>query len=103
VKGRIKDSDYPRGAGEAGISGKVAVRFSVETNGHATNCSVTRSSGNAELDEATCRLIETRFRYKPATDAAGRPVRSTIVSNHYWIIHHPGDPEPPDDEPDDGN
>jgi protein TonB len=101
IKGRIKDSDYPKAAGEAGVGGTVSVRYDVETNGHATNCIVTRSSGHADLDETTCRLIEKRFRYRPATDRAGRPVRSTVVEKHSWIIHHEGDPEPADDEPDD--
>jgi protein TonB len=103
VKGRIKDKDYPRGAGEAGAGGIVAVRYTVQTNGRATDCVVTRSSGRADLDETTCRLIEQRFRYKPATDRAGRPVPSTVVERHTWIIHHEGDPEPPDDDPGDGD
>jgi protein TonB len=103
VKGEIKNKDYPRAAGEAGVGGTVAVRYTVETNGHATNCIITRSSGHADLDETTCRLIEKRFRYRPATDRNGRPVRSAIVERHTWVVHHEGEPEPPDDERDDGD
>jgi protein TonB len=85
-KGRIKDSDYPRAAAEAGASGTVTVRYRVEIDGRATRCAITRSSGNAELDETTCRLIEQRFRYEPSRDADGRPVISYIVRDNDWII-----------------
>lgn len=84
VRGRIKASDYPRGAALAGAGGIVSVRYHVEVDGRATDCRVTRSSGNADLDDTTCRLIEERFRYEPSRDAAGRPVVSTIVENHEW-------------------
>ena len=86
VKGRLKDSDYPRGAGEAGAGGTVSVRYAVEVDGRATGCRVTHSSGNIELDNTTCRLIEQRFRYRPSLDAGGRPVRSWIVVDHDWVV-----------------
>ena len=103
IKGDIRDKDYPRASAEAGFGGTVGVRFAVETNGRATDCVVTRSSGHQDIDETTCRLIEQRFRYKPGTDADGRPVRTWLVERHTWSIHRPGDPEPPDDSPDGGN
>jgi protein TonB len=96
VKGKIKDKDYPRGAGAAGIQGTVWVQFSVETDGSVGQCIVTRSSGSAELDETTCRLIQQRYRFKPARDAQGRPVRSQVVEDHNWIVH---DEIPPPDAP----
>jgi protein TonB len=86
VRGRIRDSDYPEGAAEAGAGGVVSVRFTVEVNGRATRCRVTGSSGNAELDATTCRLIEERFRYAPSRDAAGRPVRSVVVMDNEWVL-----------------
>lgn len=86
LKGEIRDSDYPRALWAAGIGGTVSVRYHVEVDGRATGCSITRSSGNAELDATTCRLIEQRFRYAPARGGDGRPVRSIIVENHSWII-----------------
>lgn len=94
IKGRLKDSDYPAQAGDAGIGGTVSVRYHVEVNGRVTGCMVTRSSGNAALDDTTCRLIEKRFRYDPSRDADGRPVRSIIVVDHDWIIEQ--EPPPPD-------
>lgn len=84
IRGNIHDSDYPRGAGEAGIGGTVSVIYTVETDGRATHCRITGSSGSPELDGTTCRLIEQRFRFAPSHDRAGRPVRSSIVQDHVW-------------------
>jgi protein TonB len=84
IRGEIRDRDYPRGAGEAGLGGRVSVIYTVEPDGRATNCRITDSSGSPELDGTTCRLIEQRFRFRPSRDASGRPVRSRIVQDHYW-------------------
>jgi protein TonB len=95
LRGRIKDSDYPSAAGEAGNNGTVSVRYTVGTDGRVSGCAVTRSSGSAELDETTCRLIEQRFRYAPSRDAQGRAVPSTVVEDHEWVIERI---EPPPEE-----
>jgi len=87
IRGEISDRDYPRGAGEAGIGGRVSVIYTVEADGRATHCAITDSSGSAELDAVTCRLIEQRFRFRPSRDRNGRPVRSRIVQDHYWETH----------------
>lgn len=92
-RGRLRDSDYPRAAGEAGAGGTVSVRYVVWTDGRVTECEVTKSSGNATLDETTCRLIRERFRFEPSRDARGRAVPSVIVENHSWSVHD-DPPEP---------
>ena len=94
IKGRIKDSDYPHEAGEAGLGGTVGVRFYVEPDGRVSGCDVTRSSGVPVLDDTTCRLIVERFRFRPSRDPSGRPVPATIVQNHTWVIHQ----LPPEEE-----
>jgi len=86
VKGRIRNSDYPRGAGLAGAGGIVGVRYLVEVDGRVSDCEITRSSGNAELDDTTCRLIVERFRFRPSLDERGRPVPAYIVENHEWVV-----------------
>jgi periplasmic protein TonB len=93
-RGRLKNSDYPSGAAEAGLEGTVAVRYRVGVDGRVSNCVVTTSSGHADLDAVTCRLIERRFRFDPATDEEGRPVASTIVERHSWIMQIEP-PQPP--------
>ncbi len=91
IGGRIHDSDYPRSAVESGFQGTVYVRYIVGVNGRATGCRILRSSGSGDLDATTCRLIQDRFRFRPARDSTGRKV-PTLVNNedHTWIIaRHP--------------
>lgn len=91
IRGSIRHSDYPEAAIEAHASGTVYMRFVVTPDGRATDCTVTRSSGNAALDGTTCRLIERRFRYRPARDHQGRPVAHPVEGRHDWELG----PEPP--------
>jgi periplasmic protein TonB len=86
LRGRIRDSDLPQWAVEEGIGGRVGVRYVVRTDGRVSDCEITRSSGSRALDAHTCRLIETRFRYRPSLDTAGRPVASAIVEDHEWVL-----------------
>jgi protein TonB len=96
IRGRISDRDYPAAVGEGGIGGLVSVIYAIEPDGRATDCRVTRSSGNAALDATTCRLIEQRFRFEPSRDRSGRPVRSRMVQDHHWEVEDlPPDPEEP--------
>jgi len=88
IRGEIRDRDWPSHAAEAAGGGTVSVIYTVETDGRATHCEITHSSGNEELDDTTCRLIEQRFRFEPSRDRSGRPVRSTIVQNHEWVSEH---------------
>lgn len=84
--GTIRDRDYPRDASRAKAGGNVEVRFTIEASGRVSACRVTRSSGDASLDRTTCDLIEERFRFKPATDAAGRPVASPYGWRQSWWL-----------------
>jgi protein TonB len=85
LRGRLRDSDFPRDVGEEGIGGTVSVRYVVRPDGRVSDCQTTRSSGSRILDDTTCRLITQRFRYAPSRDARGRPVPATIVEDHSWI------------------
>jgi len=82
--GTIVDADYPRAASRARAEGAVTVRFRIAPDGRVSGCRVTRSSGNGDLDEATCRLIEERFRYEPARDGAGRAVSDVAGWRQTW-------------------
>ncbi|MCA0207898.1 MAG: energy transducer TonB [Proteobacteria bacterium] len=84
--GTIRDRDYPREASRARAGGEVEVRFTIEASGRVSRCRVTRSSGDASLDRVTCDLIEERFRFKPATDAAGDPVASQYGWRQTWWL-----------------
>lgn len=84
--GTIRDSDYPADASRAKVGGEVEVRFTILPTGRVTGCRVTRSSGDASLDATTCRLIVARFRFRPATNAAGAPVASPYGWRQSWWL-----------------
>ncbi len=84
--GTIRDRDYPRSASRARVGGEVDVRFTIQPSGRVTGCRVSRSSGDAALDTTTCRLIEERFRFKPATNAAGEAVASAYGWRQSWWL-----------------
>ena len=84
VAGELKTKDFPRsGAGER--DGRfIVVRYAVRTDGRVRNCRVVQSSGSVEADAITCKLIEKRFRYRPAADAAGNPVGDETAWKQWW-------------------
>jgi protein TonB len=84
IAGALADSDYPGRSRPARVE-SVAVRFTVGAEGRASACRVTRSSGNPRLDAQTCALIEARFRYRPARNAAGEPVPSIVDTAFDWV------------------
>jgi len=86
VRGQLNNSDYPFGARLAGIEGTVAVRFTIRPDGRVSDCQILKSSASAELDGTTCRLIERRFRYRPARDAQGRAITEVATTYFTWGI-----------------
>ena len=87
IAGRLSGAtDYPPAARRSGVEGSVAVRYIVGTDGRVSGCRVLRSSGHAELDSTTCRLIEQRFRYRPARDFEGRPVPEPVSRTFDWML-----------------
>jgi len=85
IAGAIGPSDYPRALRERGLGGRVEFLFIVEPNGRVGRCSVTRSSGIAELDALTCRLVQQRFVYRPSTDPSGRPIEDEVEGVQDWV------------------
>lgn len=85
LSGGLQDSDYPRSLMRKGVSGEVAVRFTILTNGRIDNCRVERSSGHRELDKLTCKIITKRLRFAPARDAQGTPVVSEGGNTFGWV------------------
>jgi protein TonB len=83
--GSISDADYPASAIRAEASGTTRVSIQVGANGRVAGCSVTGSSGNAALDQTACRLIQSRFRYRPATQG-GQPVATTMSRSITWRL-----------------
>ena len=84
LEGALTNADYRRARPPEGAAGTVVVSFRVRTDGRVDRCAVARSSGFAVFDEATCRLIEQRFRFRPARDEGGRPLDWTIRTDFTW-------------------
>ncbi|MCC2600962.1 energy transducer TonB [Sphingopyxis yananensis] len=84
--GTIQDRDYPRSSSSAQRGGEVEARFTITPTGRVTSCRVTKSSGDSDLDQITCKLIEQRFRFRPATNAAGEAISSTYGWRQSWWL-----------------
>ena len=81
--------DYPRETRPLRIGDHVVVALTVGTDGRVKGCRVARASRDAEADRITCRLATERFRFRPATDAGGRPVESVFGWRQRWF--YPGE------------
>ena len=66
--------------------GRVIVRIDVGADGRATACATMATSGSAEIDSTTCRVILRRALFRPAIDAAGRRVAARTVSSVTWLL-----------------
>jgi protein TonB len=84
VAGALTHADYRRADPPAGAAGTVFISFRVRADGSVDRCRVVRSSGFAVFDTATCRLVEQRFRFRPARDARGRAVDYELRTNFTW-------------------
>jgi periplasmic protein TonB len=79
---------YPGAALARGAEGRVSVTVSIGVDGRVSDCRVVSSSGDSDLDNATCRLAKRNGRFKPALDRDGHPVPSTTtLRNVRWEIN----------------
>lgn len=83
--GSISDADYPAGAKAAQAQGTTRMSFDIDPDGRVGACTVTGSSGNAELDATACALLQRRFRFRPAT-RDGHPVASSQSRSVTWRL-----------------
>lgn len=86
IAGRITGRDYPLGPLRAHIEGQVTIHYAIDARGRVQGCRIVRSSGNADLDATTCRLVTRRFRFRPARDANGRKIADELTEDHTWVI-----------------
>ena len=82
----INSGDYPYEAQRRGQHGIVRYEMTIGTDGIPTSCRVIGSSGSPSLDEATCRVMRTRARFRPARDAAGNPAEDVIRHYVTWVL-----------------
>ena len=85
IAGALSDADYKRSGLPRGAGGTVVIAFRVRSDGGVDRCSVVRSSGYATIDTATCRLVEQRFRFRPARDTSGHAIDYTLRTDFTWL------------------
>jgi protein TonB len=85
--GRFFGADnYPQAALRAEASGRVVAALTIGTDGRVTGCTVTSSSGNGDLDDATCRISRSKVRFTPAKDDAGNPTTGSYTLAVRWVL-----------------
>lgn len=82
----VVTEDYPSKAIREGAEGVAGFRVVVGSDGRVDACEITASSGNAQLDEATCKNVTRRARFEPATDGNGQKVVGSYSSTVRWEL-----------------
>ncbi|MFZ9395351.1 MAG: energy transducer TonB [Erythrobacter sp.] len=84
--GWVTTDDYRSSWIARGMTGTARFELAIAPNGRVTSCRITRSTGHAVLDEATCRLITQRARFDPASDASGNVAAGSYSSSIRWFL-----------------
>ncbi|MCB2059276.1 MAG: energy transducer TonB [Novosphingobium sp.] len=75
-------NDYPSRALREERTGTTGFRVTIDDNGRVANCTITSSSGHSDLDEATCKFVTRRARFRKPSDGYG-----SVYSNRVrWVI-----------------
>jgi len=82
----VTNDDYrPRWIMEE-MAGTARFTLAIDASGKVTGCTITRSTGHAPLDAATCELVSRRARFEAARDGTGRPVAGSYSGIITWTI-----------------
>lgn len=86
----ITPYDYPTSALRENRSGYAGFRLTITPQGRPMRCEIVYESGSSDIDQATCKLLMKRARFKPALDAQGN---STVaVYRNVQSFYIPGGP-----------
>ena len=83
--GRFRNSDFPEMARWVGRL-KIGVRYAIGPSGRVDKCEIIERSGYAEVDAMTCRVIEERYRFRPARDPEGYAVTEVREEDYRWRV-----------------
>ena len=83
----VPESQYPRAALREKREGRVGFTLAVGANGRPTGCTVTSSSGHADLDAAACDNLMKRAKFDPATED-GQAVAGSYSNVVTWQIRN---------------
>ena len=78
VRRVFTDGDFPAEAGN--LEGKAQFLLLISERGDVSACYVLKPSGVPAFDGTGCQVIRQRARFKPARDAHGNPLRSSVVT-----------------------
>ena len=82
----VSDDDYPAVAAREGETGVTAFMLMVGETGGLEDCMVEETSGFASIDAMSCGILIQRAKFSPATDSAGKPIRSVLRSRITWRL-----------------
>jgi len=83
----ITPDDYPARALREGWSGTTRLHLWVGSDGRVESCTVSASSGHAELDGVACAKVTERARFSPARDGSGAVGAGTYDGAIRWRIN----------------
>ena len=87
IAGEINSArDYPRETRDLRDGSQVIIALTVGADGRVKGCRIVTPSRDPEADRITCRLATERFRFRPATDAAGNAVSSIYGWRQEWWV-----------------
>jgi TonB family protein len=79
----ISSADYPANSIH-GEEGRSTVALTIGRDGRASQCGLVRSSGYHALDQAACRGLMRRARFRPANDRDGQPIETEVIREVVW-------------------
>ena len=82
----LSDRDYKSSWARRELTGVAKYRLQIAADGTIGKCTVTGSTGHAELDVATCQLISKRAKFEPARGSGGEPVAGTYNGSVMWTL-----------------
>ena len=79
-------SDYPKRALVNNEGGFARYEATIDPTGKVERCDLLVETGVADLDKATCRLMLSRARFKPAVDENGQPTFGVVRAWNSWQV-----------------
>ncbi len=75
-------NDYPSRALREDREGTATFTVTISDDGRVANCRIVQSSGHSDLDEATCKNVERRARFRKPSEGYG----SVYTNRVRWVI-----------------
>lgn len=82
----VSTNDYPTRDIRQGHEGTAIFVLAIAADGKVSDCQITRSTGHAGLDQATCTKVSQRARFNPARNESGQNVAGTYTGSITWVI-----------------